>query len=98
MSAWSLGADRVRAKDLSNDEATSEIIGRMTRWIPGDILVLFAGAINWISAEPAAPSVPLLLVFLAATPIVVVLAAFSKHDLAKFDLTKAVLATLAFAI
>jgi hypothetical protein len=98
MSAWSIGADRVRAQKLSGKDAAIEMLGRVARWIPGDILVLFAGAINWVSAEPAHPSVRLLVVFLVATPVVVVLGAFAKQDVVGFDFVKAALATLAFAI
>src|SRR5216684_6922962 len=98
MSAWSIGADRVRAQKLSGKDAAIEMLGRVARWIPGDILVLFAGAINWVSAEPAHPSVRLLVAFLVATPVVVVLGAFAKQDVVGFDFVKAALATLAFAI
>jgi hypothetical protein len=80
------------------EDSRSDIIGRVARWIPGDILVLYAGAINWVSPEPASPSVRLLVVFFIATPVVVLLGAFAKHKVAGFDLVKAALAMLAFAI
>ncbi len=98
MSAWNIGAEQVRAVKLGDKGAASEIIGRVVLWIPGDILALYAGAVNWVSAEPSHPSVRLLQVFLAATPIVVILSAFAKRDLGKFDFVKALLASLAFAI
>jgi hypothetical protein len=99
MSAWSIGADPVRVQKLNQDrDAASETIGRVTRWIPGDILVLFAGAINWVSAEPEHPSVKLLVLFFLATPVVVLLGAFAKRKLVGFDYVKAALAMLAFAI
>lgn len=98
MSAWSIGADQVRAVKLSKKEGATEILDRIVRWIPGDIVVLFAAAISSISAEPKHPSVQLLVVFLVVTPIVVVLGAFAKRKLVGFDFVKAGLATLAFAI
>jgi hypothetical protein len=99
MSAWSIGADRAEVQKMGRGgDSTSEIIGRVARWIPGDILVLYAGAINSVSAEPAPPSVRLLVVFFIATPVVVLLGAFAKHKVARFDFAKAALAMLAFAI
>ena len=97
MSAWGLGAIPQRP-ELMGDKVASEMVGRVVRWIPGDIIVLFAAAINWISAEPARPNMTLLVVFVALTPVVVLLAAFATRGLARFDYVKAVLATLAFAI
>lgn len=98
MSAWTIGAERVPAAKLGDKSAATEIIGKLARWIPGDILVLFAGAVNWVSTEPSHPSVPLLVVFWAATPCVVILSAWAKHDLKKIDSVKAFLATIAFGI
>jgi membrane associated rhomboid family serine protease len=63
-----------------------------------DIVVLFAAAISWVSAEPAHPSVVLLVVLVIATPTVVLLAVFAKQDFVAFDFVKAALATLAFVI
>ena len=98
MSAWSLGADRGAVVRLSGEDRTKEIIGRVVRWIPGDMVVLYAGAINWVSAEPKLPSLPLLLVFIAATPVVVILGAFATRSVRRFDFVKAVLAVIAFGI
>jgi hypothetical protein len=83
---------------LLGDKPASEIVGRMVRWIPGDIVVLFAAAINWVSAEPEKPSMKLLILFIAATPIIVVLAAFASRAVARFDFVKAALAAIAFTI
>src|SRR5262245_30767275 len=97
MSAWSVGAIPVRAY-LMGDKPATEIVGRMVRWIPGDIVVLFAAAISWVSAEPAKPSMGLLILFIAATPVVVILGAFASRAVAGFDFVKAVLAAIAFTI
>lgn len=98
MSAWSIGAERVRAGVLGRKPTAEEFVGRLTRWIPGDVLVLFASAINWVSAEPKPPSRSLLIVFLLATPIVVLLGAYSKRGVVPYDWVNALLATFAFAI
>jgi NADH:ubiquinone oxidoreductase subunit 6 (subunit J) len=98
MSAWSVGATRSRALLSARKPDAGEFVSRVIRWIPGDIVVMYAAAIQWVTPEPADPSMNLLLVFMAAAGVMVILGAFATRTVERFDWIKAVLAVFAFGI
>lgn len=96
MSAWGVGASTSEVR-LATPDAGS-YVGRVVRWIPGDVVALYGAAILWVTPEPLAPSLALWWWFVAAAPVVTLAGAFATRNLKKFDAVKAALAAVAFAI
>lgn len=97
MSAFGLGREAGGAS-FRNERDAGEFVGRVVRWVPGDVIVLFAACITWVGVDK--PSVPLLVLFGALTPLIVLGGAWSRsrHRVGKSDYVKAVLGLVAFVI
>ena len=83
MSAWSIGAGRgAFSTKAGKPNKAVEFIGRFTKWIPGDVIVLYGGTVALMQPEQPAEgsvtpvvSVPAWLITLIATPLIVWVAA-----------------------
>jgi len=80
--------------------ATLEKLNTLSKWIPGDTLALYVTAVTAFSSKAhAQPSVALLVIGIAAAPVMVVLSAFAKSGkVPRQTLLPALLAAGAFAI
>jgi len=75
------------------------VFDRLTKWIPGDTLALYAPCITFLATDDATPSVLLLVVMIVATPLFVIGAAFATGGkFTKQVWVSAGLGAVAFAI
>jgi hypothetical protein len=71
----------------------------LTKWIPGEVIVLYAAAVTAFGAEThAEPSIALLIVAGVLTPVIVVLFAYSRGTVKRKTWLTALFAAIAFAI
>lgn len=105
MSAWSIGvAARSRKApgavpaEGTNDKAVQGILDRLTKWIPGDVLVLYVAAVTASSTRGSKTSLLVLVAAAVLTPLVVICAAYAKGGPTKRVWVSAILAAVAFAI
>lgn len=98
MSAFGIGRERPRAEVRGADPGA--YVSRVVRWIPGEVLALFAAAVTWVGdGGGGKPSVSLLIVFMIACPILVLLGAWSRGSpMTRVDAVNAALSLPAFAI
>jgi hypothetical protein len=94
VSAWSIGR---RAAVRTAGPKWGEYVGRVVRWIPGDIIALYGAAVVAFEGpgRPDNPSLAWLFVFWIGTPIVVVLSGWVSG---KVRLVAVVLSIFAFGI
>jgi hypothetical protein len=75
------------------------VFDRLTKWIPGDTLAVYAPGVTWLASNNAKPSMFFLAIMMGATPLFVVLAAFSTgRRVTKRVCVAAILGAVAFAI
>lgn len=103
--ALEIGRDRYTTAVRSSETGIKDFANRVTRWIPGDVLALFAAALVVFTEAgsgqtiPPGTSVILLVVFLLLTPAVVILGVWADgRPYRKGDFISAGLSILAFAI
>lgn len=98
MSVWQLGSERTDAPTLMSSDIQS-YIANVTKWIPGDILAIYAAGVNVLKDSPGAhPDLRWLLGMALVTPIIVLLSAWSAGQVRHEHFAKAILALFAFAI
>lgn len=95
MGAWQLGEDaarRQRGAVASDDpqNALLTIVGRVLKWVPADVVVMFGSGVAIYVAANDTPGWWLIPVFAAVAPILVSLSAFSGRDPTKAWWTKMV--------
>ena len=75
------------------------VFDRLTKWIPGDTLAIYAPGVTLLSASHAQPSVVFLVIMIVATPLFTLGSAFSTgNPLTPAVWAAAILAAGAFAI
>lgn len=72
MSAFSIG-NKGPVLLAADEPVLSEIIGRVVRWIPGDVIVVYGAFL--VATEPDSPSFTWMLVPWIATPVIVAIGA-----------------------
>ena len=88
MGAWQLGVDAARHQRglLLNEPPQNPlvtIIGRVLKWVPADVVVMFGAAVAVYVADEAEPGVWLIPFFAGLAPVLVVLSAFAGRDKTK---------------
>ena len=80
--------------------ALQAALGKLTKWIPGDVIALYVAAVTALAAaKNAQPSVALLIVFIVVTPLFVILSAFAASGSVQAKiLLPAILAAVAFTL
>lgn len=93
------GSEGRREGEEPRRDVARNLIDRLTKWIPGDVLALYMAAVTASAASGSKPSPLLLIVFVLLTPGVVVGSHFaSAGEIPRATLLPAGLAAGAFAI
>jgi hypothetical protein len=98
MSAWRIGSDR---KDIPTFMGTDlqTYLDRVTKWIPGDVLAIYAAGVTVLAnREGAQPNIHWLAVMALATPAIVLLGGWATGALRREHAVRAALAIIAFGI
>jgi hypothetical protein len=84
----------------STEEANLKVyVDRITKWIPGDVLALYVAGVTVVASRgQAGLDVGWLLLAAIATPVLVVLGAWSTGEVARGDFVKAGLGLMAFVV
>jgi hypothetical protein len=99
MSAWRIGSEQSRGPVFMAGKDIKSYIDRITKWIPGDVLAIYAAGVTVLaSGVNAQPDIRWLLIMALATPVIVILSAWASGPLQLGHLAKAILALGAFAI
>lgn len=97
MSAFGIGRDKYSGVRRGATDPGA-YVGRVVRWIPGDVLVLYAASILWLNHDGGKPSIILLLVYFVVSPVLVLLGAWSTRSVRQSDAVRAAMSIPAFGI
>lgn len=100
MGAWTVGATRTTQRMAAGADP-ADFVNRVVRWIPGDAMVLYGGAINGLrpsAGDTSSLDRALLGLFVFAAGLLVILGAFSKGPVKRGTFVKAALGAVAALI
>lgn len=109
MSAWQIGANppaprprgrRTRGQPTTPQEGTQQVVGSLTKWIPGDALAIYVTGVTALGSQAhSKPSIVFLVIVALLTPILVLGGAWaSGKPIRSSTWVSAGLAALAFLI
>jgi len=105
MSVWRLGADRPEGAvapvgaDSAEGANLKTYVDRITKWIPGDVLAIYVAGVTIVASRGQGTlDVGWLVIAAIATPVLVLLAAWSTGQVDRGHMVRAGLALIAFMV